>query len=128
MSKSKSTKSNICLFCLKGVEDDKRCSRCRTARYCSSNCQMQHWPVHKKSCVDSNTEDSIEKLKLKAANHYDQGSFHKAENLYRKCLDKVTKEEEYHPDTLKVMSSLAAAYSSQGKYSDAEALYNQCLD
>ena len=29
----------------------RQCSRCRRARYCSAECQQQHWPVHKRECV-----------------------------------------------------------------------------
>ncbi|KAI9009073.1 hypothetical protein DFJ74DRAFT_345814 [Hyaloraphidium curvatum] len=28
-----------------------RCSRCKSARYCSRECQVQHWPVHRQDCV-----------------------------------------------------------------------------
>jgi hypothetical protein len=28
----------------------KRCSRCRVARYCSVDCQTEHWPKHKEAC------------------------------------------------------------------------------
>ncbi|KAI9032966.1 hypothetical protein DFJ74DRAFT_650332, partial [Hyaloraphidium curvatum] len=28
----------------------KRCSRCRVARYCSVECQKEHWPRHKANC------------------------------------------------------------------------------
>jgi len=28
----------------------KRCTRCRNAQYCSKECQIAHWKIHKKSC------------------------------------------------------------------------------
>lgn len=28
----------------------KSCSRCRNARYCTRECQRQHWPQHRQSC------------------------------------------------------------------------------
>ena len=63
-----------CLCCLKEVEGSSRCSQCRTALYCSRECQLKHWPVHKNICQDSNnTEDSNEKLDMKAMNHAKQG-------------------------------------------------------
>ena len=72
---SSKKKKNICLFCLKEVQGLQGCSQCGTARYCGRECQMKHWPVHKNSCRDSNdTEDSNEKLRMKAMNHYNQGS------------------------------------------------------
>ena len=72
---SSSKKKNTCLFCLKEVKGLQGCSRCGTARYCDRECQLKHWPVHKNSCQDSNdTEDSNEKLEIKAFNHYNQGN------------------------------------------------------
>ena len=63
-----------CLNCLKEVSASLRCSRCRTALYCSKACQKKHWKVHKNICEDSNTdEDNNEKLFLKAKNQYQQG-------------------------------------------------------
>ena len=72
---SGSKKKNTCLFCLKEVKGLQGCSRCGTARYCGRECQVKHWPVHKNSCRDSNdTEDSDEKLEMKAENHSNQGN------------------------------------------------------
>jgi len=28
----------------------QRCSRCRSERYCGRDCQVKHWPYHKKQC------------------------------------------------------------------------------
>jgi len=71
----KKKRKNTCLCCLKEVEGSQGCSRCLTARYCGKACQLKHWPVHKNSCRDSNdTEDSDEKLAMKAMNHSQQGN------------------------------------------------------
>jgi len=71
-----SKKKNYCLHCLQEVEGCSRCSRCRTALYCSRGCQEKHWPVHKNSCRDSNdTENSNQKLQMKATNHLNQGNY-----------------------------------------------------
>ena len=73
-SSSSTKKKNTCLFCLKDVEGLQGCSRCGTAHYCGKECQTKHWPVHKNSCRDSNdTENSNEKLRMKAMNHSNQG-------------------------------------------------------
>ena len=73
---SKKKKKNTCLCCLKEVEGLQGCSRCGTARYCDKACQLKHWPVHKNNCQDiSDTEDSNEKLNMKAENHLKQGNF-----------------------------------------------------
>jgi len=72
---SQKKKKNTCLFCLKEVDGLQGCSRCGTARYCGKACQVKHWPVHKNSCQNSNdTEDSNEKLIIKADNHFNQGN------------------------------------------------------
>ena len=70
---SHSKKRKNCLCCLKEVEGSSRCSQCRTALYCSRECQLKHWPVHKNICQDSNNTDRNEKLEIKAINHHDQG-------------------------------------------------------
>ena len=74
-SKKKKKKKNTCLFCLQEVVGCSRCSRCETALYCDRECQVKHWPVHKNNCMSSNdTEDSNDKLDMKALNHSKQGS------------------------------------------------------
>ena len=66
--------NRTCLCCLKEVEGSSRCSQCRTALYCSRECQLKHWPVHKNSCQDSNNaQHNDEKLEMKAHNHFHQG-------------------------------------------------------
>ena len=67
-------KKKTCLYCLKEVEGSSRCSKCRTALYCNKDCQVQHWPSHKNICLNSNNEDSNEKLEMKATNHFKQGN------------------------------------------------------
>jgi hypothetical protein len=42
--------NSCCNACQKVPENLKRCSRCRTAVYCSVECQRQHWAQHKKAC------------------------------------------------------------------------------
>ena len=68
-------KRGTCLYCLQVVKGSMRCSRCETALYCGRECQLKHWPVHKNTCQDSNdTENSNQKLQMKAMNHYKQGN------------------------------------------------------
>ena len=74
-SSSHRSSDRNCLYCLQKVEGSSRCSKCRTALYCNRNCQEKHWPVHKNICISSNnTEDSDEKLFMKAKNHSKQGN------------------------------------------------------
>ena len=69
----------VCMF-----ETSRGCSKCRTALYCSRACQLKHWPVHKNICQDSNdTENSDEKLHMKAMNHSYQGN---SKHIYIKGL------------------------------------------
>ena len=65
----------VIAYCLKIVEGQSRCSKCRTALYCNRVFQLKHWPVHKNSCQDSNdAENSCDKLYMKAENHSEQGN------------------------------------------------------
>ena len=64
----------ICLYCAKKVDGTLRCTQCRAALYCNSDCQEKHWHAHKNNCQNSNSaEDSDEKLHMKAENHAKQG-------------------------------------------------------
>ena len=68
-------KSRICLQCLSSVKSLLTCSRCQSAHYCNSDCQRQHWPIHKKNCTPINDEDSDEKvLAMKSISYYNQGN------------------------------------------------------
>jgi len=39
-----------CRVCCITTENLMRCSVCKTAKYCSSKCQNEDWPTHKKIC------------------------------------------------------------------------------
>jgi len=143
-SSSHRSSNRKCLYCLQVVEGSLRCSKCRTALYCNRNCQEKHWPAHKGNCIDSNnTEDSIEKLAMKAINHSNQGNciiyiyiymyiyiyqrdiitniiivgnYQNAEKLFLKLLKRVrVKLGESHPDALNTTMNLATTYNNQGK-------------
>ena len=43
-------KPNICHNCFKAFDDILQCNRCKTAHYCSANCQKAQWKTHKKIC------------------------------------------------------------------------------
>ena len=126
--------SRICLYCLNEVKGLLTCTKCRTARYCGKECQVKHWPVHKNICVDSNSEDSKEKLEKKANNHFMQGNLIKAEQLYRKllkCLNKTTVEDgndTHATDIIKTMNHLADIISKQGRINEAESLFRETLE
>ncbi|KAI6104717.1 hypothetical protein EV401DRAFT_642340 [Pisolithus croceorrhizus] len=40
-----------CVACGKGGGQLSTCSRCKKAKYCSKDCQVEDWKVHKKNCV-----------------------------------------------------------------------------
>ena len=127
------SKSKICLYCLKDIDGLLTCTRCRTARYCGKTCQIKHWPVHKNICVDSNSENSNEKLEKKASNHFDQGNIAKSEKLYLKLLKNLNQtsegngDENHTTNTISAMNQLANIYSRQGRFHDAEQLYRELM-
>ena len=47
----KSSSSDECAVCGTRNENMKRCSRCKSVFYCSRDCQVKHWSVHKLTCV-----------------------------------------------------------------------------
>ena len=40
-----------CWCCKKQVQPGHTCEACLVARYCSLECQSNHWPAHKNSCT-----------------------------------------------------------------------------
>jgi hypothetical protein len=39
-----------CCGCQKYALEIKLCTACKQARYCSKECQREHWPAHKEEC------------------------------------------------------------------------------
>jgi len=77
-----SSKRAVCVNCLKENQSMQKCSRCKTASYCSVTCQRADWPVHKNVCINSNLFGSrSENLEvqnvplqmMKAVNYSQQG-------------------------------------------------------
>ena len=119
--------TKVCLNCLEQVVGDLKCGRCRIARYCNKECQVNHWKVHKNICEESNHEDATRKLAMKATNAALQGDHHKAKKLYTKLVDIWTRTlGENHPYTLSAMNDLASTYSNLGQHAEAEKLQKQC--
>lgn len=47
-SLEENSQENLCGNCNKKA--DKKCSKCEAVYYCSRNCQVENWPVHKSQC------------------------------------------------------------------------------
>ena len=47
--KKKKDPEKKCVVCQK-PNSRQRCARCRSERYCGRECQVNHWPKHKKKC------------------------------------------------------------------------------
>ena len=117
-----------CSHCLKQGRALFKCTQCRVVRYCSNECQTLAWENHQKNCIDSNADDTVEKLQLKAANFSDQGDYEKAEKLLRRALDLESgKYGDKHENTLNAFLNLANTFGYQGKFSEAEELYRKCV-
>lgn len=48
--KERALESSVCSKCKQTKENLKRCSRCRSVRYCSVDCQRSDWTLHRTSC------------------------------------------------------------------------------
>ncbi|KAJ7126449.1 hypothetical protein C8R43DRAFT_707609 [Mycena crocata] len=44
--------NDLCYTCDEPGNPLRTCSKCKIARYCSSQCQKAHWKVHKETCMD----------------------------------------------------------------------------
>ncbi|PRP85798.1 zinc finger MYND domain-containing protein 10 [Planoprotostelium fungivorum] len=40
-----------CGYCHKAAESLKLCAKCKSIRYCGRECQVNHWPAHKRECI-----------------------------------------------------------------------------
>ena len=57
--------ADICANCGKGEENKtslKACTACNMVKYCNRECQIAHWPQHKKACKKRTAELHDEKL------------------------------------------------------------------
>jgi len=52
-----------CSYCSKtSTKALQACSRCKKPSYCNAECQRAAWPAHKKECIKTDKEPSIQKL------------------------------------------------------------------
>ena len=59
----------VCANCkaISNKEYFKKCAKCRSAAYCSKDCQIKHWPVHKTVCKSAPKESCSQKTKAGAS-------------------------------------------------------------
>ncbi len=50
----------MCNFCKRYTTESKRCSACKSVRYCSVDCQKKDWPEHKKICASLKGDDNLQ--------------------------------------------------------------------
>ena len=55
--KKKKDEEKRCAVCQK-PNSRQRCSRCHNERYCGRECQVNHWPKHKKKCKSSQKQNN----------------------------------------------------------------------
>ncbi|KAI8602168.1 putative MYND domain protein [Dissophora ornata] len=57
MADSNTTTTLQCANCAKASTESgnplKRCAKCKTVNYCSRECQLAHWKIHKKVCASN---------------------------------------------------------------------------
>ena len=58
-------KANQCKICKKTIEKPFRCPQCKLIKYCSKECAIEGWPMHKAQCgvelPQENDQDMWEK-------------------------------------------------------------------
>lgn len=85
-----------CQMCRKHGTDMKKCSICLAVRYCSKECQLANWPVHKEECKDlaikrEKKDRIVEVCKKTSSRHLVQGEY-KVLNVYKE--DEIIAEWE----------------------------------
>jgi len=79
-SVKRGTDTQLCRFCLTSGTDFQCCSKCQRATYCSRECQVEHWKVHKKECKMMQTNRArAEKKGVRKSEARAEGTFE--ENL-----------------------------------------------
>ena len=46
----RSNDMSVCAACGKSSDNLKACTACHLVKYCNRECQISHWPKHKKFC------------------------------------------------------------------------------
>lgn len=92
------------------------CSRCKSARYCSVECQKLHYPEHKAACK------SMIKWTNKAG--YDDAEYSRMigvnDNDYRNIVDTIARGEAYYLNIGSDVNPMRIVKRIDGKYYDKE--------
>ncbi|KAL8668530.1 MAG: hypothetical protein Q9168_006843 [Polycauliona sp. 1 TL-2023] len=70
MASYTTTETAICFSCDKSLQTPiRRCARCQSVRYCSPDCQRQHWRSHKLFCQKAGSSDAADNAVLERTLH-----------------------------------------------------------
>ncbi|KAJ7779587.1 hypothetical protein B0H16DRAFT_1499301 [Mycena metata] len=58
--------TRVCTNCVETHEKMLMCSKCKFVWYCSKECQIKHWPMHKKSCTPRESCANLQTLLVDA--------------------------------------------------------------
>ena len=124
----------ICAACLKPCNGKKRCSNCKSVKYCTRDCQKKDWSHHKPSCNRLKNLGGKQRIILMnriSAKLFAKGKFQQAETLSRRCLAGIEKLSEIDPLfinlQMSVLHNLGTLLTKQGKLEEAEKLYRRAL-
>ena len=94
--KTSTATQKMCERCFKS-DPSKKCA-CGTVRYCSAECQRDHWPVHKKTCQARSKTKKVKQQKKRRKNGKEKGQ--------GKGADLQSCEPVANPSVNKSMASL----------------------
>ncbi|KAL4232003.1 translational activator for mitochondrial COX1 [Mactra antiquata] len=97
------------------VDCVKRCSRCNKTYYCSTDCQKEEWPLHKRFC---NKEMSEEDLRIMKSYHRKQKCVEKFMEMSSNCASINIYNFDGSPDrfhqTLTIQQAMIRASRPEG--------------
>jgi tetratricopeptide (TPR) repeat protein len=119
--------------------DTKRCSRCQSAYYCSRQCQVAHWKLHKICCISvSSTSKSLSSRHAALAlarsfamrgNHLGMnGEFDEALLQLNDALAIYERVLGHHDTTAMVYNNIGGFLHAKGRYDDALTQFEKALE
>ena len=111
--------ATLCDNCCKAMQMRLVCARCKTATYCSKDCQIKAWKAgHKGECVAAARASTGTAAALR--------DFSKAIEYHTQCLA-IAKEVGDRAGEGRAYGSLGNAYRSHGDYAKAIEYHSQDL-